>query len=231
MATLTLSQMKTLVRQRADMERSQFIKDPELTAYINASIAELYDLLITKYEDYFINDPFAISLLDSTAAYDLPTDFYKLAGVDFAINTTDQWVTLKPFMFQERNQFQGPLYPVTSGSEIYRYRIRGNKIVFTPVPSGGQSVRLWYIPLATYLVLDADTFDAYMGYEEYVILDAAIKCMNKEESDSSTLLQQKLLIKDRIESSAANRDVGFSQRITDTSSYRFDLGDDDGRYW
>lgn len=231
MATLTLSQIKTLVRQRADIENSQFIQDTELTAYINASIAELYDLLISKYEDYFISDPVAIALVDGTDSYSLPADFYKLVGVDFKLNTSDQWITLKPFMFNERNRFRGPLYPVTNGGPIYRYRLRADKITFSPIPSGSQSVQVWYIPLVTYLALDADLFKAYMGYEEYVILDAAIKCLNKEESDASDLLAQKVLIKDRIESTAANRDAGFSQKISDTTSNRFDSDQDDGLFW
>ena len=61
------------------------------------------------------------------------------------------------------------------------------------------------------------------GYEEYVVIDAAIKCLQKEESDVQVLLVQKQQQLQRIEQAAGKRDAGESYAITDvnvgTTSY------------
>ena len=54
------------------------------------------------------------------------------------------------------------------------------------------------------------------------MIDAAIKCMQKEESDVSVLFAQKMAIKERIEVMAQNRDIGDCNRITDVSNAGYD---------
>ena len=54
-----------------------------------------------------------------------------------------------------------------------------------------------------------------------MIIDAAIKCLIKEESDVQVLLMQKKQVLDRIEAMAANRDAGEPERVTDVyAGYR-----------
>ena len=48
-----------------------------------------------------------------------------------------------------------------------------------------------------------------------VIVDCAIKMLNKEESDVSVLLAEKQLLKRRIEEVANNRDAGQAESISD----------------
>ena len=45
---VALSDLRTLVRQRADQENSQFVTDEELRQYINRGYAGLYDMLVTN---------------------------------------------------------------------------------------------------------------------------------------------------------------------------------------
>ena len=60
-----------------------------------------------------------------------------------------------------------------------------------------------------------DTYDDINGYAEYVVTDAAIKCLQKEESDVSVLLKQKADMKRRIEEAANNRDAGHPISVSD----------------
>ena len=80
---VALTTLRTLSRQRADMENSQFVSANEWREYINRGYAELYDLLTTSAssEDYFLNSNI-FSLVSGTKTYDLPSDFYKMRGVD-----------------------------------------------------------------------------------------------------------------------------------------------------
>ena len=54
--TTTLAQLIVRVRQRADMVGSAFVSDSEIVDYINVAMAEIHDLLVTKYEDYYVKD-------------------------------------------------------------------------------------------------------------------------------------------------------------------------------
>ena len=205
--SVTLAQLKTRARQRSDMENSTFVSDSELTSYINSSLAELYDLLVAAYGDeYFLANPYPISVVTGTADYTLPTDFYKLKGVDASVNGS-QWLNVLPFNFNERNRGQN------GAPETLRYRIMGSNIKFNPAVSA--SVQIWYVPVAPTLVSDADTFNDVNKYSEYIVVDAAIKMLQKEESDVSVLMAQKQALKRRLEEMAGNRDAGSPESVTD----------------
>lgn len=211
--TTTLLKLKTAARQRADQVNSGFVTDAELTTYINNSLCELYDLIISTYgEDYYATSA-TTALSSSTDTYDLPSDFYKCIGVDLVIGANTS-ITLERFNFVERNQYRytigGFFNQIAS-----KYKLVGNKIKFLPFPAGGVSYRLWYIPVPVLLVNDADTFDGVSGWDEYIVVDAAIKMMQKEESDVSVLMAQKQMLIKRIQEMAPNRDAGAAPRIGD----------------
>lgn len=211
--TITLANLRTEVRRRADMEGSGFVTDSELTSYINNSATELRDILIQKFQDYYITSD-DISIVSGTDTYNLAADFYKALGVDMVINSR-QSVTMRPFMFRERNRY---VYNPPRG---YRYRILGDQVRVIPEPTSSFTMRIWYVPTFTNLSADGDTLDGVHGWEEYVIIDAAIKCLRKEESDTSALLQDKMFITKRIEEAADNRDVGEPQRVVDVTGTVF----------
>ena len=224
----------TRVRQRADMENNFFVSDLEVQTYINAGIAELHDILIQTYgQDYYIESKEfnttagvdTYSLIAGVAASD---GFYKLRGVDCKVNGQD-WFTLRPFNFNERNLYQNWGQWSVLGISNIRYRMVGSDFIFTPVPDTATSVRIWYIPTAqqfnsTAPATSTTTFADINGYAEYVVIDAAIKCLQKEESDVQILLAQKQAMKRRIEESANNRDAGHPLSVTD-------IYDSNNRFW
>lgn len=65
---------------------------------------------------------------------------------------------------------------------------------------------------------DATTFDGISGWEEYVVLDAAIKGVVKEESDPSALMAEKEAMRQRIMATAMGRDASLPSRVSDTQS-------------
>jgi hypothetical protein len=222
----TLAQLRDEVRQRADMQSSQFVKDDELTGFINRSYSKLYDLLVGAFEDYRITQT---TLTISTGnALNLPADFYKLRGVDFSESaSTDQWVSLRPFNFQERNQFR-ERNRVFSRSRNFdlRYRILGAQILIEPANAAQGSYRLWYTPRFVPLALTTDQPTDILDLEEFIVIDAARRCLLKEESDTSGLERELAVMEKRVMDMAANRDSGPKQ-IADV---RNDVSVDDGFY-
>lgn len=79
--------------------------------------------------------------------------------------------------------------------------------------------------IALYFWTDAAQLDGVSGWEEYVIIDAAIKAMIKEESDVSGLMVQKNAMLDRISSMAEGRDIGQAHHVQDILGMQGDCGD------
>lgn len=215
-ADLSLGQLRLMAQQRADRVNSQFVTMPEWNSYINQSYFELYDLLVDVYEDYFVTGPTALTT-DGSNIIAMPTDFYKLIGVDGSAGSTSARVTLKKFDFISRNRY---IYPQLTSSILGvfnpQYRLMGNNIQMIPTPQAGQTIYIWYIPKLTQLLQDTDILKGISGWSEYVIVDAAIKALQKEESDVSVLAQQKMMLMKRIEDSSMNRDAGQPDTISDT---------------
>ena len=143
---VTLAFLNATIRQRADQVNSDFITDDELNGWINSSVKELYDLLVEQYADEYFMAPAYSFVTTGASQYALPADFYKLKGIDVAY-TGDSWITLSPFVFQQRNRYS---LPSISGSFLWqrniRYRIVGNNVMLIPTPPAGQTFRVWYVP-------------------------------------------------------------------------------------
>lgn len=227
--TMTLAQLMTAVRQRADMVPNSytpaltgngfFVTEPELISYVNQSYFELYDLLISCFgANYYVKAPPPTFATDGTNdQYALPADFYKLLGVDLQIaNSTQSRVTIQPFEFIDRNRYAVPNFQSFYGVTNLRYRLNGDNLWFTPVPSAGQQIQLWYVPRMTTLAALTDTADGISGWTEYIITDAAIKCLQKEESDTSILQGQKAALIQRIMAMADSRDIGSPHKVSDS---------------
>ena len=202
MAT-TLLQLRTLAQQESDNVNQTFISNAEWNTYINQSYLELYGLIVNAFgNDYFTQSPatgYQFTTTGTTQFFALPTDFFKLLGCDVQTTATGQWIPVRPFTFAERNDLQN---------------VNGN------IPAAGQVMRLFYVPRATQMTLDADTIDGVNGWEEYIIIDAAMKAMAKEESDVSVLVLRKQAIIDRLNSEVENRDANGPLRVTDVSGQR-----------
>lgn len=74
---------------------------------------------------------------------------------------------------------------------------------------------------------DSTTIDGISGWEEYVIIDAAIKAIIKQEGDISALGAQKVAIMNRIEGMAEGRDAGQAHHVSDAlGANSYGSGDD-----
>jgi len=299
---MTLQELIDQVRQRSDMEHTEFVKDAEITTYLNESYFELYDLLVSRYEDYFVTD-FTDKSLDilsvtgdgvtttvvcntahnlitglqivtsgwtasiggdfNTSTYitvvdsltftyastgdgtgtggsvaigyvinlmsgnkiGLSDDFYKLRGIDRQTggNGADGWNNVRMFNFADRNKMNKQVIRNLTGEISIVYRLFGKNIELRPEDNAQGIYRIWYIPRCQPLVNLTDEPQGIMDFEEYVIVDSAIKCLNKEESDTSVLMAQKQLITSRVMSMASSRDANEIQRVADVRNSDIDF--------
>lgn len=227
--TDTLLQLRNQIRERCDMVTSAFITDTELNSYINKSYFELYDLLVQKYGDnYYVAVPLQISTDGVSNQFRLPDGvlytaapaFYKFLGLDLFLspNNADSAVSIPQFNFADRNRYAVPNFQSFYGVTNLRYRLNDDNLWLIPTPQAGQTLQLWYVPRLEPLVADGDTADGISGWNEYIIADCCIKCLAKEESDTSVFVNQKAALIQRIENAAENRDAGNPATIADTQS-------------
>lgn len=234
---MSLGELRQRAQQRADRLNSNFVTVPEWNAFINLAMFELYDLLVTSYEDYNLYGPVFFSTVAGQNLYALPTGsnafttaagdavtppaFYKLRGVDLGINPAgNAYATVSRFNFNDRNKYvypnnPGPLY----GMLNLRYRVQGTNLMFIPPPAAGQQIGLWFIPRLTQLLADNNVTDiGISGWLDYVIVRAAKYALDKEESDTSMLNQELTFLKTRIEEASQNRDANEPATICDVAS-------------
>ncbi len=235
---MSLFELRLRSQQTADRVASKFVSTTEWNAFLRLAMYELYDLLITSYEDLFAQQFVFINTNGTTQNYPVPDGysnylggtfggttgspaqaFYKLSGMDLGINTSNNaWVTLLKFDFIERNKY---VYP-NSTSTIYgvynmRYRLMGNNVNIIPTPAGNQQIRMWYSPKLPALLADTDlTTLGYSGWIRYPIVRAAKYALDKEESSSAHLDAEIAYLKTRIEQSSQNRDAGIPDTISNT---------------
>jgi hypothetical protein len=238
---MSLYELRLRSQQAADRVNSDFVIPSEWNSFIRLAMYELYDILMTSYEDYFAQAQAFIPTNGTTANYPLPDGvtnylggsyggasgtpapaFYKLAGMDLNVNTstiTPSRVTLLKFDFIKRNQY---VYP-NSTSTIYgvynmRYRLMGNNINIVPTPAGGQNLIMWYSPKLPALLKDTDTTTlGTSGWLRYVIVRASKYALDKEEgTDTSKQDAEILFLKTRIEQAASNRDAGVADTVSET---------------
>lgn len=249
---INLGYLRYQSRLRADQLKSNFLTVDEWNILINQSNMELYDVLVCKFgEDYFLATPLIITS-SNLQAYPLPngTNYlqtngqpdpagtpapacYKVYGIDLnsygaALNNPQGWRSMSRFNWADRNKYNfllGAASNNVSGQYCqFQYREMGTSVYILPINSG-QYFRLWYVPLSNQLLLDTDMLPfSYSGWHEYIVVDVAAKALAKQEfyEQAAELMQRKAALLERIEVTAANRDVGQPNTATNSRAM---LGD------
>jgi len=189
----------------ATLGRTQFIPPAEATALVNESVADLYDMLVSRAEDYFVRT----GTLEPTGdgeTWRLPDDVYKIRAVYVDGHAVD------PYTEAEREN-------AASGSTP-RYTLAGEGVSVLPANSS-RAVSLRYVPQAPQLRKDADTLSLAFaaGWDAYVIYDVAAKMRIKAKQDASALQARADRAQARIVQIAAQRDSGRARQVRDVYGF------------
>lgn len=212
----SLQDLLTLVSERTNQENNNLFGQSELTSYINNSLAELYDILTTTYDDYDSHQ-FISSLNGSTNTIPLLSDVNKVRQVEFqylsgasAFNGTDTFYPLQQFQMPQRNRYANTPLNVFLPYNLAQltYRVMGAEIIIEPITACQGNYRVWYAQKWQNLVNLTDTLSIQMdsqAWSEYAVVDSCIKIFDKLNIDASGFRQEKMELKDRIVSAAKNR--------------------------
>lgn len=229
----TLSDLISKARTRADMVNSDFVSDADVTEMVNVSYSELYEFLVQTFEDYFIAET-TITTVSGTDAYDLSAvspGIFKLRGVDLQLSAAaGNAIPLRRFEWAERSRYNQAVWGsvVMPGARRPAYRLLGSKLKLAPPPDAAYDLKVYYVPAVTLLSNDTPgTTDVLPGevrpgWEEYIVIGAAIRMLEKEQNDTTPLMAELARLKARIESAAANRDADAPVRMVRRADERAD---------
>lgn len=215
--TRTLANLREDVRKRADIEAATArFPDAEINEYINQSIARLYTWLDRLDGLAYAIGTQSITTVAGTSTYALDSEVWLVKRVQY-IPSSGNAVLMRKFM-----QSEAPFLMNSRGwntiHPIYYRLISASQIQFLPIPAAAHTVQVIYTPAPTRLSNDASTFDGLAGFEEWVVLDAAIRCKQKDSLDPSLLVAERAEIEAWI-AVMADRDAAEPDRVQDLQDY------------
>ncbi len=215
--SFTVATLMTRAKRLADMENSDFVTDAEWRAYLSASYARLYNRLANA----------GLAPVESTqsitgtgvATYSLPTDWLGTIRIDYLESGSRPVPLVKMSTRNEHEWDTGQ-----AASQACAYRIAKPNIKLLPKPSGG-TYRHLYIPVPADLDDDTDTVDGVSGWEDLLVIEAAIAAKMKEESSTEPLERKLAGIMADLEELAPMQEWGEPSTISDSFAEPYEAGD------
>lgn len=223
-ATVTLAELVASVRRRADMRGSTRYSDAELGLEINRSAKLLYGKVSSAWGERYKFTQTDLTTTADQAYVALPSDFLKLVKVGWVESSGSSPIRLDPMSLED--EWQPDATNWDWNSSVPRYEIRNEQLWLAPTPTAAYTLRCQYVPVLPTIVDGGSpvTFDGVTGWEEWVVLDVAIRLLVEEESDAAALAQLQARTWKDIEDQAPRRDVGNPHTIQRVRGRRLDRG-------
>lgn len=223
----TLAQLRDRVRQLADVETARAPADPEINSVISSAYAKYYNKLVKAGIGYPTETTQTITST-GVDSYALNADHFATLRVDLQYQA-GYWAELEEIDIRQvaDYQFPGATYAVA-------YRLAGGNLVLLPTPATGTIYRHIYAPAPSDLTSDAQNVDGVAGWEDAIVLEAAIRLLMKAGEDVAALMAERKMVDDRIDEEAEMRSLTHSRKIVCRTSWSTDgrLRDpSDWPYW
>ena len=181
----TLATIRSKVRQRADIE-SDTVRFPnsELNQYINDSLKKLQATLL---KHSLLRDEAMHEFTgDGSSNYALPDDYLATIAVYQEESGQIRRLRMHRASDQPFAQLLDEGYGYPNSYRIGRFN--GIKSIELMPRATSGTFKHAYVPVIT-LDADTDEFDDLLAWDEYVVLDAAIKCRMKDDIEVRDFLQ------------------------------------------
>lgn len=189
--TATASTLMTDVRLATDTVGDNNISDAYLLTLIDRSYGKLYRQIATQYQGFFEVEETGTSLVVGQRTYALPATFMHLKGVDIVDGS--ERLSLRAIQFGDRNKLSNDPRFVPQRPPMLRtnlsYFLQGNTLRIEPVPQVTNQLVITYVPRPTRITNSADTFDVIAGFDAFIVYDASISVLAKQERDTGNLIQ------------------------------------------
>lgn len=197
----TGAQLVTKVKRMAQLEYADGdgpITDAEILDYINEEYAELWDLLVQKHEDFFTKKA---TVTQASGLLPLPADGVMRIRKLLWNGSSPEPTNLRMVTLEEYDR-----YTATQDDPV-GYMLLDQSLYPVPAPANGATYTLYYVPDFTPLASTTSTIHVALvaRWEDYIVLGAAIRCLEKEDRDATHLAMKKAAKQMMIKQSATDR--------------------------
>jgi len=237
------------VRNRSGLEANTFRTDADILRYLEESAYKLYGMIQADHPDsYYLYASDTISVVSGTTIYVMPDYCFK--PICFRVTVGGQRINIPRADIDEIDTEVS-----NAGWDLYgnypRHRMLGYnttspgelQVMFVPTPTASYTVTVHFIPQKPFFYDDtadvrSDSLDAAKGamttewnWEEWAVLDAAIKIKNDQEEDPRALQQERHELWQMITKQAESRVESEPARTRDAySGWRIDEQSRNRRY-
>lgn len=227
MSTITLSDLRTEIRDLGDYANSAKFTSAYLNTWINKAIRAYHDYVVETHEGYYDKTNETLVTVAGTQTVTLPSDHYRLRLLERKL-AADRYAPLRRLTLAETSRFSGRgaprgymLHGGGSGAAALPGTVR-----LWPVPDGAYTLRVTYIPTATALSADGDVFAFLPGGDAFVVHEALLALDRREGRPLQARLDAVAAAKLQIKAAAAHRDSGEPEYLVPRAGTFFEEGDD-----
>lgn len=193
MASKSLADIVAAVRFRGDFRNTVRFPVADLEREVQASFAELYELIANVNEGYWDTDS-TVSTVAGQAYVALPATAWRVRGIDFLDG--GDWRELDQVGLSDRNRYS------SSSDEPRAYRLTARGADLFPTPNAIYTLRVTFTPSAPTL---GAARDFYNGWDEYVLYAALVRLTLNEERQANDWQAQLDRQVERIRAGASQR--------------------------
>jgi hypothetical protein len=209
MASLTRTEIKTLIRQWSDDTNGTYFDDTALNPFIRMAEIEVQKQLIQAGEMYYEKCQ-QTTLVTNQWDYILPSDFLKIHRLELVLSGSGVNEDRKLLSKVTMNQ-QGMLGNA-AGTPV-AYIIKKNRITLFPTPDSAKTLRMFYSYRLTPMANDSDTPDVPEEYQEYIAILACFDCFIKDDRAPNNLEAKKQQYLDMLKKASENRDESQGRMV------------------
>lgn len=212
-----VGQLTASVRVRGDYDTSapgvdDYISDGFIMDSVSEGYSEGYEILAASDADRLTSVSSSV-VTSPVSSLSLPSDMYKLRGIDIFIGGTVTRMTRddpSPLLPRWDDDSQQNIGCVPNS-----YRLEGSKIYTRSKIPAGSTVKFTYIPEPATLTNPDQTIDGTAGLHEYIINFALIQCRDREDKETATFEKKLENARKRITRMATERDNGQGKCLED----------------
>lgn len=245
---VSLTTLTTRVRRASDTENSQFVTDAEIQEYLSEAVGRLLDIVLesTPAENFATDTADgANATVSGTASYAIkqtasPTYArpYKILAVRVDVGG-GRYVPIQPLRAREMGAAAFATWSPQTARYAFNFSPSGTNgyfganntagaleagLTFYPTPNAATPFRVLYVPYPSLWSTEGAStlFNGLSGWEQWCVMEAACRCMEKAESDSTRLEMRKAKLEEQIRHHAQTRDVSFAPQIMDVCPIGWD---------
>ncbi len=209
-----LDTMIASARTRANQETltptTAFMTDLEITSLLNYFLRRVYTRLVRARSSNYYRASTTVNVTTGVSVYALVAQVFEIISASYALGANEA-EPIYAYTEAERHMFD--VSPGWARDQRVAYQLQGNNVSFIPVPAGGYTVTINYVPAYINLVAPDDLFDGVVGFEDAAIWEVVAAMQAKDEADPSYALSQAAFMYSEIEALAGNRDNAAPPRV------------------